>query len=278
MLQLRGGFRTATVAAMKKTLLLATIATLLPSLGLASSSAWIESTGGAVRLVTSGLPDESGVLRGALEIRLEPGWKTYWKEPGGSGIPPQIEFAPGSLVQGHEIYFPPPVRVGEDYGSWAGYKTSVALPLEIRFAGPSPEKLEGTFFLGICESVCIPFQGEFTFDPGADPDNFAHRVSVEGAFAKLAPEPSEGFQAISAQLEGKVLRVAVEVPPEIEEPQLFVAVENAPVSLPQLQDQRDSETIFSAQLSRLPEPPPSSIYYTLSGDGRSVSGHLALEE
>ncbi|KFB10746.1 protein-disulfide reductase DsbD domain-containing protein [Nitratireductor basaltis] len=278
MLQLRGSIHTATFTAMNKSFLIVGIAALLPSLAGASSSTWTESTGGAVRLVTSGLPDEDGVLRGALEIRLQPGWKTYWKEPGGSGIPPQLEFASGADVEGYQVHFPPPVRVDDEYGSWAGYQQSVALPVEIKFSDPSSRSVEGSFFLGICESVCIPFEGQFAFDPAAEPENFEHRVKVEGAFAKLAPEPSEGFQAVSARLEGRELRIAVDVPSGLEAPQLFVAVEGVPANLPELHEQRAGRVEYIARLSRVPEPRPSSIYYTITGDGRAVSGYLALEE
>ncbi|MGN6306080.1 MAG: protein-disulfide reductase DsbD domain-containing protein, partial [Mesorhizobium sp.] len=56
---------------------LGTVATLLSSLpAAASSSAWFQSEGGKVRLVTTGAPDEAGRLQGALEIMLKPGWKT----------------------------------------------------------------------------------------------------------------------------------------------------------------------------------------------------------
>lgn len=59
----------------------------------AASSDWHETQGGAVRLVTSGISNDQGYLRGALQIRLEPGWKTYWRDPGKTGIPPQLELS-----------------------------------------------------------------------------------------------------------------------------------------------------------------------------------------
>ena len=78
------------------------VAFLTPFLGVvpafASATDWLEVNGGRVRLVTSGLPDSSGLLNGALEIDLEPGWKTYWRDPGDAGVPPQIDIARSSNI------------------------------------------------------------------------------------------------------------------------------------------------------------------------------------
>ncbi len=69
---------------------------LLASLALpaiASNSDWTETPGGRVRVV---LEDNgtnkaaSHERRGALQIELQPGWKTYWRNPGDAGVPPQI--------------------------------------------------------------------------------------------------------------------------------------------------------------------------------------------
>ncbi|MEG4641374.1 protein-disulfide reductase DsbD domain-containing protein, partial [Paracoccus sp. APAP_BH8] len=29
----------------------------------------------------------------ALHLRLEPGWKTYWRSPGDAGVPPRFDWA-----------------------------------------------------------------------------------------------------------------------------------------------------------------------------------------
>ena len=31
-------------------------------------------------------------LRAGIEIKMQPGWKTYWRYPGDSGVPPQLRF------------------------------------------------------------------------------------------------------------------------------------------------------------------------------------------
>src|SRR5690554_476768 len=130
----------------------------------AASSDWHETRGGAVRVITSGLSDEAGKLRGALQIRLDPGWKTYWRDPGKTGIPPQIEIR-GSELKGTELFFPAPQRFEDPYGDWAGYGQSVTLPVVFETLTPETAPLvEADIFLGICETICVPVQASFLFD------------------------------------------------------------------------------------------------------------------
>src|SRR5262245_43732610 len=86
------------------------VASALASPALASSSDWHEADGGRVRLLTSGRPDEHGVLRGALEIDLKPGWKTYWLDPGDAGVPPSLDVSGSRNVSTAELQFPAPHR------------------------------------------------------------------------------------------------------------------------------------------------------------------------
>src|SRR5690606_40529635 len=53
----------------------------------AASSDWHNVEGGSIRIVTACAPDAEGYIRGALQIVLVPGWKTYWMDPGSSGVP-----------------------------------------------------------------------------------------------------------------------------------------------------------------------------------------------
>ena len=60
-----------------------------PSLSL--DSGWAETEGGRMRLVVDPAPRADGTIAGILDIDLDPGWKTYWRDPGGAGIPPMLD-------------------------------------------------------------------------------------------------------------------------------------------------------------------------------------------
>ncbi|MCT7373562.1 protein-disulfide reductase DsbD domain-containing protein [Chelativorans salis] len=243
----------------------------------ASSSQWFESDGGAVRLVTSGLADEEGRLRGALEIRLEPGWKTYWRDPGEAGVPPQIELSTSSDLRHAEILFPPPKRITDAYATWAGYPQSVALPVVFQPATPGTAGIiEGSVFLGICETICIPFQASFSFDAGADPDNAADGLVVTAAFAALPDDAGPGFQITGiARQEGRLL-IDADLPENAGEPVLFLAApEGVRLGTPALEERQNGSATFSAEILDAPDE-AVELPYTLVLGGKAVSGTVLI--
>ncbi|WP_265515793.1 protein-disulfide reductase DsbD domain-containing protein [Nitratireductor luteus] len=213
------------IFAVMKTLLLASALLVASgSLALPSSSQWMESEGGAVRIVSTGLSDARGVASGALEIRLKPGWKTYWRAPGEAGIPPQIELSPSSAAQAVEIHYPAPAWVTDEYSTWAGYKHSVALPLTFRMeAANSGGIIEGEVLLGICETICIPLQAAFSFDSGADPDNPQDALLVQRAFMALPGQPREGLRIVKAERRPGEIILSADIAGDPDAAQLFLA-------------------------------------------------------
>lgn len=179
----------------------------------ASSSDPFVTDGATLRLVTSGLADASGRLRGAIEIRLEPGWKTYWMEPGASGVPPQVDIGASINVSAAILHFPAPEWHEDRYGSWAGYGGPVVLP--VTFTVDDPERfsvIEADLFLGICETICVPVQARLTVEPGGAPEDSADAMLVDAAFAALPDEADERFGVTVATVSGDRLLVKVTTP------------------------------------------------------------------
>ena len=55
------------------------------------ASPWLRDGHSAVRLLAG---SRSGaVLLGGIAFQLQPGWKTYWRTPGDSGVPPRFDFS-----------------------------------------------------------------------------------------------------------------------------------------------------------------------------------------
>lgn len=241
----------------------------------------MESEGGAVRLVTTGLADQRGRIRGAVEIRLKPGWKTYWRDPGEAGIPPHISLSHLSDVKGVELYFPPPQRISDAYTTWAGYKHSVTLPVVFTSApSESAGIVEGDVMLGICETICIPFQASFSFDAGADPDNTEHAVQVENAFASLPAEARNGFQVETVSRSEEGFLFQAEIPAAQDDPALFLAgPENVRLTMPRLVTRNGTTATFSAAFLNSPAPQEEiELEYTLVLGRDSVSGMVPLPQ
>src|SRR5262249_10804557 len=66
-----------------------------------------------------------------LRQRIEPGWHTYWMNPGDSGEPPRIEWAPAPGFTLGEFAWPPPERIRVGPAMTFGYSDEVVLPLPV---------------------------------------------------------------------------------------------------------------------------------------------------
>jgi len=131
---------------------------------LAVSSPWSASMGGKFRLVAAGgKTTADGRYLAGIQIALAPGWKTYWRSPGDSGIPPRFDFAASSNVGSVEVLYPPPVRDYDGFSTTLVYKSDVVFPLRIAPKDPTkPVLLTVKAEYGICEKVCVPAESEAT--------------------------------------------------------------------------------------------------------------------
>ena len=67
-----------------------------------------------------------------MEIRLAPGWKTYWRYPGDSGVPPRFEFDASDNVEiGHGGCGRRRSASPTTDGATIGYKNNVVFPLRM---------------------------------------------------------------------------------------------------------------------------------------------------
>ncbi|TCM55765.1 DsbC/DsbD-like thiol-disulfide interchange protein [Rhizobium sp. PP-F2F-G48] len=186
----------------------------------AARSAWVETVGGGIRLVTGARLDD-GTLPAMLEIRLEPGWRTYWSDPGSSGIPPEVTITatgPGSKsFVSSGLRLPAPKRFAEGDLDYAGYDQPVAFPLLLKTAPGAPEALtlEASVFLGICKSICIPVQATLDVRLSGDAsDNPLDTARVRSAFAALPAAPRPDFNVAEARFDaaGGEIALALTLP------------------------------------------------------------------
>ncbi|NKK80697.1 protein-disulfide reductase DsbD domain-containing protein [Rhizobium leguminosarum] len=159
----------------------------------AEMSAWAENEGGRMRLVALG-PDAGGKIRAALQIEPKPGWITYWKEPGNSGIPPQITIAPESGVSLDAIAYPVPKHFFKGAIEDIAYDAPVTLPLSLTAPGKGPVTIDAAAFIGICKDICIPFQASFELKLGPAIQSHPQEEAIlQAADASLPKPPSEDF-------------------------------------------------------------------------------------
>ena len=119
----------------------------------------------AVRLI--GAPTRNGELRAGVEIKLQTGWKTYWRYPGDSGVPPQFDFSGSDNLRSARVRWPAPHAFNDETGTSIGYKESVVFPLRVVPRDPTkPVTLNLNLKYAVCEKLCVPAEGKATLTLG----------------------------------------------------------------------------------------------------------------
>src|SRR5689334_21889538 len=140
----------------------------------ADVSPWSNDIRSGVRLI-SGTNGKSDVaLRGGIEIRMQPGWKTYWRYPGDSGVPPRFDFSGSENLKDARVLFPAPHLFTDETGHSLGYKGSAIFPLVITPKDfGKPVRLRMKMEYAVCEKLCVPAEGsaELTLGSGASSRN-----------------------------------------------------------------------------------------------------------
>ncbi len=126
-------------------------------------SPWQGDSRSAVRLIggsarTGGGPD---LLRAGIEIKLQPGWKTYWRYPGDSGVPPRFDFSGSENVKSVSVLWPAPQRFFDGAGGASiGYGQDVILPLRVVPLRAGPVALRLKLDYAVCEKLCVPVEAQ----------------------------------------------------------------------------------------------------------------------
>jgi DsbC/DsbD-like thiol-disulfide interchange protein len=254
---------------------LAAILVLVPALAHAGASDWHEMIGGKLRLVTERTADSDGVLRGALEIRLDEGWKTYWQEPGESGVAPQISLHETASAASVALRFPAPQRFDDGASQWAGYDGDVTLPIIVSGLADTEAPLGVDIFLGVCETICVPVQTTLTLTPAEDIGPI-EEAGIGRAFANLPAEAQNGFEVVRVRREADVLAIEVDLPNGIETADLFLAGHDGLMLAAPEFTPRSSGGTFTARILSPGKDGAVAADYTLIAGDEAVAGTLAL--
>jgi DsbC/DsbD-like thiol-disulfide interchange protein len=120
------------------------------------ASPWQHDAHSAMRLLAG---SRSGaVLLGGVAIQLQPGWHTYWRTPGDSGVPPRFDFSKSDNVEAVTVLWPAPHKFDDGAGGTSlGYFKQIVLPLRIVAKNADkPVTLRASINYAVCEKLCIP--------------------------------------------------------------------------------------------------------------------------
>ena len=122
------------------------------------SSPWQRDGHSAVRLLAG---SRSGaVLLGGIALKLQLGWKTYWRTPGDSGVPPRFDFSKSENIEAVTVLWPAPTKFDDGAGGHSlGYHNQIVLPLRIVAKNADkPVTLRADINYAVCEKLCIPVE------------------------------------------------------------------------------------------------------------------------
>jgi len=173
----------------------------LPSIGGGFSSAHHTQ----VKLLLSADTAKPGdTIYAGVDLKMEPGWHTYWKNPGAAGMATEIKWQLPPGISADEIQWPLPEKFPPIEVTTYGYTNEVMLivPLTLASNLPSGEiDLKANVSWLECKDVCIPANQdvEAKLKIGNEAKNSADAATIESWKSKI-PRRDENW-AIRAQWE-----------------------------------------------------------------------------
>jgi DsbC/DsbD-like thiol-disulfide interchange protein len=204
-----------------------------------ATSPWDSDQRSALRLIAGSAGNGAPVLRAGIEMRIDPGWKTYWRYAGDSGLPPTFDFAGSENVKSVIVLWPAPRRFPDGAGGHSiGYTGSVVFPLQVVAQDASrPVALRLTASYGVCEKLCIPASGKAQLQlSGGQSSEDGALTAAELRVPKRAALGDPGplsIRALRREASGSRERVVIDVTaPDGEELALFAEGPTPEWSLP----------------------------------------------
>jgi DsbC/DsbD-like thiol-disulfide interchange protein len=207
----------------------------------ASATSWINSANSKVRLVSGTVAlDGKPALVAGVHLRMDPGWKTYWKNPGDSGVPPRFDWSGSKNLKRAETLYPAPHRFADAGGTAIGYDGEIVFPVKLTPEREGePIELNLDFAYGLCKDLCIPSDVSLSLAVGSDVgkgdapliETFLARVPEQAATGRL---PAIGGIDFKSDGERPALIVDAHFPAGATGTDLFIDGGEAfvPVSMP----------------------------------------------
>jgi DsbC/DsbD-like thiol-disulfide interchange protein len=267
-----------------------TAAGFLLTLGAAAAEAaagpWVGGGKARIRLVAAGI-DASGNLDAGLEIALDPGWHTYWRSPGDSGIAPAIDFSGSRNLGPVEVAFPLPERVDDGYSVTNVYSGSVVLPLSAKLTDPAAgAALLLKLDIGVCADVCVPdhFEATLAVKPGEKDSQVGKEIAEARKRLPSAPEPGTFVVTGATRQSGTDKRPTFDVAatlPEVNGAQVFVeGPDDWYPNVPKLVSGDGGKATYRVTFDRLTSKVPikgTKLRVTIVSAGHAIEQWVALD-
>jgi thiol:disulfide interchange protein len=119
----------------------------------------------AVNLILPAAAQSGGTVLVGVALKMEPGWHTYWKNPGEAGQATQIHWTLPAGISAGEIQWPLPEKLPPAEVTTYGYQNEAVLlvPLKIGADLPAtPVNLSAKVSWLECKDSCVPASAEIS--------------------------------------------------------------------------------------------------------------------
>ena len=249
------------------------------------ASPWQKEPHAAVRLLAG---SRSGpVLLGGIAVQLDPGWKTYWRTSGDSGVPPRFDFSKSDNVEAVTVLWPAPMKFDDGAGGFSlGYHDQVVLPLRIvPKSNDKPVTLRASMSYAVCEKICIPVEAstELTFASVASTEDSALFAALDTVPKPASVGDPNPLTIRDVKREGKSTVLVDVIAPDNKAVNLFVEGPTPDWGLPVpklLEHGPAGVKRFAFELDGVPpgaNPEGAALKLTLVGSDRSYEFNINLD-
>ncbi len=227
-----------TVRTMKKLAVLPMLLGLvLSGNAFAAAGPWVKGGPVEARLVSAvEAVGERESLPLALEVRLDKGWKTYWRSPGDAGLPPRVEWEGSANLKEAGFGYPVPHRTTTLGIETVGYEGVVTFPVRAVPAEPGkPLGLKAGVDLLVCSEICVPQRVDVALTLPAGPAAAGPEANIVSRAENSVPGDGRaaGLEIRAVRTQGAVLEVEATAREPFAKPDVFVELDPpAPLTAP----------------------------------------------
>jgi len=254
-----------------KTLILAGLLALTQSPVLAQSQADVLQA-----TMRPGWQLQNGHYMAGLDLVLAPHWKTYWRAPGETGIPPQFDWSGSENLGSVRLHWPSPQVITLNGMQSIGYHDRLVLPVEVvPLDATKPVVLRLRMDLGVCNDICMPADLTLTQPLGGAPDPAIEAALRQGPISA----DQAGLRSIACDVapirDGMRLQARLGLPVQGSPETVVFETADAGVWVAEATSSRDGATLI-ASTELVPQSGApfvmdrSAVTVTVIGQGHSV--------
>ena len=132
-----------------------------------------------------------------VDLKMDPGWHTYWKNAGDAGSPTKIEWTLPPGISAGDIRWPVPQKLPPAEVTTYGYEDETVLLVPLTLASnlaPGRVPLAAKVSWLECQNVCLPADAEVTAEITVGPESQASPEAAKlAAWMDKTPRPDRPF-------------------------------------------------------------------------------------